>query len=203
MPIKTISTLLLSSGDDLLQMFQHTFAGSGMAPEVQWTVNGARQALHESEYDLLFLDADEPGATELLDEWNARGPNASKIAIVVSSDPALLRLAQAKQARMVLQKPLRRSLVEKTLRLAAELVMQKWRASYRHSVSIKCRGTAKDEVCKWKVEDISLLDISRTGLCLKTLHPLAPKTALDLSFTLPETKDVVHVEGKVIWSQPG
>jgi CheY-like chemotaxis protein len=199
---KFISALILSSGDDLLQMFHHTFAGSGIEPDVQWTATGAREALRQKQYDLLFMDADEPDATQLLDEWNGRDPNASKIAIVVSADLELLRQAQIKQARMVLQKPLRKALVEKTLKFAAELVMQKWRASYRHSVSIKCRGIAQDSQVKWKVDDIALLDLSRTGLCMRALPCIAPKTAIDLIFTLPETREMVQVHGKVIWTQP-
>jgi hypothetical protein len=197
----TISALILSPGPESTRMFERTFADCHIVPETHPTSSAAQQALKEKDFDMLFVDFDEAEALPLLEAWNRRGPNTSKVAIAVSSRPELLTLAQLYEAQMVLQKPLRRAILDKPFKLATEIVMQKRRAGYRHSVMIKCSGTAHDEKCKWKLENVVLLDISRNGLCMKMAANLARETRVDLSFLLPETSDLVHVTGKVVRSE--
>jgi uncharacterized protein (TIGR02266 family) len=47
-----------------------------------------------------------------------------------------------------------------------------------------------------------LLNISTTGLCLRTRKELKPGTALELKFTLPGSKTVLRQKGFVKWSAP-
>jgi hypothetical protein len=194
----SISAQILSMDVDLAHIFDRVFAECHIVPETLQTSRAAQDALRHQDYDLLVVDFDEAEALPLLEAWNRRGPNTSKVAIAVSSRPELLTLAQLYEAQMVLQKPLRRSVVDKTFKLATEIVMQKRRASYRHSVLVKCSGTAQDATHKWNLENVVLYDISRNGLCMKTPSAIATETKIDLSFLLPETSDVVHVAGRVV-----
>jgi CheY-like chemotaxis protein len=198
----TISALILSTGCDPLHLLDRIFVETGIIPETRLTSGAAQDELKKHDFDLLLLDFDEPEALCLLQAWNRRGPNCSKVAIAVSSKPELLTLAQLYEAQMVLQKPLRKSLLDKTIKLASETVRQKRHASYRLSVMIKCSGTAYNTDRLRKLENVLLLDISRNGLCMKAPFVLEPETKIELSFLLPETSDIVHVNGRVVRSEP-
>lgn len=198
----TISALILSTGCDPLHLLDRVFAETGIIPETKLTSGAAQDELKKHDYDLLLLDFDEPESLSLLQAWNQRGPNSSKVAIVMSSRSELLTLAHLYEAQMVLQKPLRKSVLDKTIKLAASIVEQKERASYRQSVMIKCSGTAHNADRDRKLENVLLLDISRNGLCMKTPFCLEPETKIDLSFLLPETSDFVHINGRVVRSEP-
>jgi hypothetical protein len=199
---KRISALILSTDADPTPMLNRVFAECNILPETRLTSSAAQEALRQHDFDLLLVDFDEAEALTLLEAWNRRGPNPSKVAIAISCRPELLALAQLYHAHMVLQKPLRRTLVDKTFKLATEVVMQKRRVSFRHSVNIKCSGTADDSTRQWKLENVILLDISQNGLCMKTPSTLAADTKIDLSFLLPETTDRIYVTGEVVRSEP-
>jgi DNA-binding response OmpR family regulator len=199
---KAISALILSTGCDPSHLLDRVFAEAGITPEIRLTSGAAQDELKNRDFDLLLLDFDEPESLSLLQAWNRRGPNCSKVAIVVSSRPELLTLAQLYEAQMVLQKPLRKSLVDKTIKMAAEIVGQKKRSSYRHSVTIKCSATACNQDRQLKLANVLLLDISRNGLCMKAPFSLELETKIDLSFLLPETSDFIHVSGRVVRSEP-
>ena len=199
---KTIAALILSTDIPASPMLGRVFAECHIVPETRTTSRSAQEALRQTDFDLLFVDFDEAEALSLLEAWNRRDPNTSKAVIAVSSRPELLTLAQLYQAKMVLQKPLYRPLVEKTVKLATEILIKKRRASYRHSVNIKCSGTAQDAISKWTLENIALLDISQNGLCMRTPSTLAADTKIDLSFLLPETTDRIYVTGEVVRSEP-
>jgi hypothetical protein len=198
----SISALILSTDMNPAHIFDRVFDECHIVPETRATSGAAQEALRQNDYDLLFVDFDEAEALPLLEAWNRRGPNASRVAIAVSARPEFLTLAQLYEARMVLQKPLRRAVLDKTVKMATEIVMQKRRASYRHSVLIKCSGTAHDATREWKLENVVLLDISRNGLCMKTPASIAADAKIDLSFLLPETSHFVHVTGRVVRSEP-
>ena len=197
----SISALMLSTDPGSANIFDHAFAECHIVPETRLTSSEARDALQHSDFDLLFVDFDVAEALTLLEAWNRRDANSSKVAIAVSSRPELLTLAQVYQAQMVMQKPLRRSLLDRTFKLASEVVMKQRRASYRQSVNIKCSGTAEDAARQWKLENVQLLDISRNGLCMKTASALLRETRINLSFLLPETSDFVRVTGIVVRSE--
>lgn len=197
----SISALMLSIDPGSAHIFDRAFAECHIVPETRQTSSAAREALQHSDFDLLFVDFDVAEALPLLEAWNHRDPNSSKVAIAVSSKPELLSLAQLYQAHMVMQKPLRRSLLDRTFKLASDVVMKQRRASYRQSVNIKCSGTAEDAARQWKLENVQLFDISRNGLCMKTASVLARETRIDLSFRLPESSDLVRVKGKVVRSE--
>jgi CheY-like chemotaxis protein len=199
---KLIAALVLSTDIPASPMLGRIFAECHIVPETRTTSRSAQEALRQTDFDLLLVDFDEPEALSLLEAWNRRDPNTSKAVIAVSSRPELLTLAQLYQAKMVLQKPLYRPLVEKTVKLATEILMRKRRASYRHSVNIKCSGTAQDSISKWTLENIALLDISQNGLCLKAPSTMTPTTKVELTFVLPETSDRIHVAGLIVRSEP-
>lgn len=46
------------------------------------------------------------------------------------------------------------------------------------------------------------VNLSRSGLFLRTAHPLPVNRALTLRFSLPGVAEPFHVQGKVIWSNP-
>src|SRR5690349_24819045 len=112
----SISALMLSTDPGSPNIFDRTFAECHIVPETRLTSSAARDALRDNDFDLLFVDFDVAEALTLLEAWNCRDANSSKVAIAVSSRPELLTLAQVYQAQMVLQKPLRRSRLERTFK---------------------------------------------------------------------------------------
>jgi len=162
------------------------------------------ESLKEKTYDLLTLDFDEPGAVTLMEAWLCRGPNASKVSVAFAGQSEMLRQAQQRSAHFVVQKPLDKRLLSKTLKIAYSMILKKRRADYRYSVSIKADAITIDEDgTERKLKNAMLLDISQGGICLKADAIINKKATVNLAFHLPETQDLIHATGKFTSGDPG
>ncbi len=199
-----VSALILCTDDQCLDTIRHALGESAITSEPCSTSGAALDALKEKDFDLLALDFGEPGATALMDAWISRGPNSSKVAIALARHGELLRAAQQKFAHFVLQKPLDKRIVSKTLKIAYNMILKHRRADYRHSVNIKAEATAiDDDGAERKLKNVVLLDISQGGACLKVDALMNRKVTVNLAFHLPETHELVRVTGKFTWNEPG
>jgi len=141
----------------------------------------------------------------LMEAWTSRGPNSSKVALAFAAQKSeMLRKAQQKFAHFVVQKPLDKRLMSKTLKVAHGMILKKRRSDYRYSVSIKTDAIVIEEDGRErKLKNVLLLDISHGGLCLKADAVVNKKATISLAFHLPETNELIHTTGKFTWSEPG
>ncbi len=199
-----VTALLLCTDAQCLDAIGRVFTESAITSEPYSTSAAALESLKEKTYDLLTLDFDEPGAVTLMEAWLCRGPNASKVSVAFAGQSEMLRQAQQRSAHFVVQKPLDKRLLSKTLKIAYSMILKKRRADYRYSVSIKADAIViEEDGAERKLKNVLLLDLSHGGLCMKAEAIVNKNATIHLAFHLPETNDLIHATGKFTWSEPG
>jgi len=196
------SALVLCSDPDPSRVLDQAFEQFKIKPQICLTSWAVQKELQEKDFDMLALDFDEPEAGAALDAWTRRGPNSSKVVIAFAQNSQAMKLEHRKYAHFYMQKPLTQWLLIKTLKVACGVVLKKRRATYRCTVNLKAQATlALPGSREQKSQTVHMLDISQGGSCLKAETVLPRGADVVLAFRLPESDDLIHASGKVVWGE--
>jgi PilZ domain len=160
----------------------------------------AQRLCAEKELDLLVADFDNTGIDDVLAAWGDRGPNASHVVIAFGTGERINHQRQ-KHFHFMMQKPLSSALVARTLKFACTIWLKKQRADYRVSINSKAELSLWPDGLKQATTRVSLLDISRGGICLKADSPIEKSSSVQVTFCLPESPDIIHARGAVTWAE--
>jgi hypothetical protein len=74
-------------------------------------------------------------------------------------------------------------------------------AGYRHALPVKLvSGTLAHRGWQRTLQQVSVLNVSQTGLCLNASEPLPHGAAISMKLMLPESSSALHATGNVVWS---
>jgi len=125
-------------------------------------------------------------------------PGHRAIAIALLNSPAKVRDAIAAGANFILYQPISAAQAKTSLRAAAALIMHDRRRTHRVPVQVPVHLKAGGD----KAMEGILLDLSCEGLDVLVPQPMAPATAIHMSFTLPAVGTVIDADGDVAWANP-
>jgi PilZ domain-containing protein len=170
----------------------------GIAVNAASGVVDVAQMMRSRRLDLLIFDSDLPWAEQLA----CLGPatNWRGIAIAMSS-LARRRASGVRRVHFTLSKPVTADLLVRALKAAYTNLAQQRIANYRHSIPARLvSGTLNHRGWQRTLHQVSVLNLSQTGLCLSAAEPLPHGASLSMSLTLPESAYSLHASGNIVWS---
>ena len=192
------SGILLAKDPFALDGIRKLFAEYGVelhraqaAAEVDEWVRGRR-------LDLALCDYDVPGAPDLeCLQANTKWRGISMV--LVSGRQA--RYMRGKRIHFTVAKPFNLDVLAKGVR-ASYTSMATYRfAAYRHTLALKpLAGTLQHRGLQRALSHTSIANLSQTGLCLAGPEPLPQGGTVSVNFSLPESEDLLHLIGTIIWS---
>jgi len=194
--MQRLSALLLSNDTAVLRASQRLLAGYNFSVQTATTASAASGLIRSGQFDLAVYDEEIPGAMDMASQ---KGPGAPGVVFVILAgrNPAMIA---GKRIHFSLPKPLPPALFARSMKAAYGQVMRK-RPAFRYPVQITPSSTALlHEGQTRKLDRITILNISQTGLGLAAEGLLPPGATLKIDFMLPKSKVRVRLTGSVVWS---
>ena len=197
-PWNLFSALLLMPEQRCAFGVQKVLEDYGVAVNVASGVVDVAQQMRSRRLDLLIFDSDLPWVEQLAcltpsTHW--RG-----VAIAMSS-LARRQSASGRRVHFMLAKPVTADLLTRALKAAYASMAQQRIANYRHTIPVRMvSGTLNHRGWQRTLHQVSVLNLSQTGLCLNAAEPLPHGASLSMSLTLPESAYSVHASGNIVWS---
>ena len=191
-----LSALVLATGDYAI-IVRKVLESHGFVVTSAVDVGVAQELCKRGRFDLGVYDQDVNGVLDL-----AGSAFSSKPRIAVG----LLRAGEPIQVpgmrlHFVVHKPFTGDLFAKTVKAAYGPIFADRRESRRCKVNVKvadCNVLYRGELRA--LADVSLLNLSRTGLCLEAAEMLPQAAIVEVSFTLPQSEVQVQLVGNVVWA---
>lgn len=196
-PWNIFSALLLLPDLQSLSTTRKVFEGFGMSIHAATSVQEANQILHGTRLDLVICDFDVPRADELA----LLQPSTHWRGVTVGLMPsARLDHSGRKRIQLRIPKPVTVDMLVRSLKASYSSMAQQRIANYRHTVPIKLvGGTLNHRGWQRALQQVNVVNVSQTGLCVNAVEPLPHGASLTMSLVLPESASV-HASGNVIWS---
>lgn len=158
----------------------------------------AAQLLRSRRLDLLIFDSDLPW----LDQLACLAPNTNWRGVAISLASLSRRNSGGnRRIHFTLPKPVSTDALARALKAAYTNMAQQRIATYRHTVPARLvSGTLNHRGWQRTLHQVSVLNLSQTGLCLNADEPLPHGASLSMSLTLPESSYSVHTNGSIVWS---
>ena len=114
---------------------------------------------------------------------------------------ARLDHASHKRIQIRIQKPVTVDMLVRSLKASYTNMAQQRIAAYRHTLPVKLvSGTLAHRGWQRTLQQVSVLNVSQTGLCLNASEPLPHGAAISMKLMLPESSSALHASGNVVWS---
>jgi CheY-like chemotaxis protein len=148
--------------------------------------------------DLVVCDYDVPGVEQL--ECLQANTRWRGIAMLIVRG-GQVREIRGKRVHFTVAKPFTADVLARSVRAAYTTMAKQRFTAYRHPLVLKpLAGTLHYRGWHRALAHTSIANLSQTGLCLAGPEPLPQGAVINLNFILPESDDLVHVMGTVIWS---
>ncbi|HWF06078.1 MAG TPA: PilZ domain-containing protein [Candidatus Angelobacter sp.] len=195
-----LTALLLCNDTQALQVIDRTFEDYSVS--TFFCMNGPTAAVsaNQRKFDLLMLDFDEPGATDLIDFRATDVWGYPSVVIAMASDPESMKDVLHKRVHFTLQKPFTPALMANTLKAGYSLIVHEKRTSFRHPVRMQATASYLDGSARLPIENAMVQDISQTGLRLQSDSTVPKDAVVFVDFKLPENQTTISLIGKAMWS---
>ncbi len=197
--ISALSALLLSDDSQLSPMATPTLEFFGIQPTWSRTSQSAMDLLRTRKFDLLVVDVDIEGISELANMSITNGLGYRTTVIALAENCGRVWDLLAKRIHFVVLKPLSTGRIEEGLASACRLILIEKRVSFRHGVMINADASVLANGAVTTLTTATVLDISQTGFCMKTVPIVANGASVFVNYLLPGTQDCIHTIGKVMW----
>jgi CheY-like chemotaxis protein len=197
-PWNVFSALLLLPDEGSLSMARRVMESFGISVFAASSVLEAERILHNTRLDLAICDFDMPCAADLsLLQTSSRWRGLS-IGLMPS---ARLDHSSHKRIQIRIPKPVSVDMLVRSLKASYTNMAQHRIAAYRHTLPVKLvSGTLAHRGWQRTLQQVSVLNLSQTGLCLNAADPLPHGAAISMNLVLPETMSAFHASGNVVWS---
>ena len=197
--MEPLFALLLSADPGPLAITQKVLEAHGVIVKISGSIAAANQLIRTTKFDLGVYDNDLPGALDLA----GGGPAVANPKMIFGlMRNSTLHSAAGKRVHFVVQKPFSAELFARSLRAAYGTIIRDRRISFRHPVQIKPQSAVLvQEKGNQPLHEATILDLSQTGLCIQTLEILPQSATLELEFQLPDSKEMIHMTGSVMWTR--
>jgi hypothetical protein len=197
-PWNVFSAMLLLPEEASLVMAKRVMERFGISVHPVSTILEAEKILHSTRLDLAICDFDVPCAADLsLLQASSRWRG-----LCIGLMPtAQLDHSIHKRIQIRVPKPVSIDMLVRSLKASYTSIAQQRIATYRHSVPVKlASGTLSHRGWQRTLHQVSVLNVSQTGLCLNSAEPLPHGASVTMSLVLPETSYSLHATGNVVWS---
>lgn len=197
-PWNVFSALLLLPDEASLSMARRVIESFGISVFAASSVLEAERILHKTRLDLAICDFEMPCAADLsLLHASSRWRGLS-IGLMLT---ARLDQSSRKRIHIRIQKPVSVDMLVRSLKASYTNMAQQRIAAYRHALPVKLvSGTLAHRGWQRTLQQVSVLNVSQTGLCLNAAEPLPHGASVNMSLMLPETPATLHASGNVVWS---
>ena len=196
---KNVFSALFFSKDGLpLEGVKKLFEEYGVELHAAQTAAEVDQWVRGRRLDLVLCDYDAPGVPHLVClQANTRWRGISMV-IVGGRQVCDLR---DKRIHFTVAKPFSPDVLAKGLKAAYTTMARQRFAAYRHVLALRpIGGTLLFRGSQKPLTHSSITNLSQTGLCLAGPEPLPQGGAVSVNFALPDSDELLHVAGTVIWS---
>jgi CheY-like chemotaxis protein len=197
-PWNVFSALLLLPEEDSLTMTRRVMESLGISFHTAFSVLEAEKILHGARLDLAICDFDVPCAADL----SLLQPSSHWRGLSIGLMPtAWLDHSNHKRIQIRVPKPFSVDMLVRSLKASYTNIAQCRIAAYRHTMPVKLiSGTLAHRGFQRTLHQVSVLNVSQTGLCLNAVDPLPHGASVTMSLVLPETSTLVQASGNVVWS---
>jgi CheY-like chemotaxis protein len=197
-PWNVFSALLLLRDQALLSMARRVMESFGISVFAAGSVLEAERIQRNTRLDLAICDFDMPCAADFsLLQASSRWRGVS----IGLMPTARLDHAGHKRIQIRIQKPVSVDMLVRSLKASYTNMAQQRIAAYRHTMPVKLvSGTLAHRGWQRTLQQVSVLNVSQTGLCLNASEPLPHGAAISMNLMLPESSSALHATGNVVWS---
>lgn len=197
--MEPFSALLLSNDSAVLAITQKVLEEYGLTVKTAGSASAADHLLKTARFDLGVFDYELPDALNLA---VARSTYANPKMVFALLPTGHVKDVHGKRVHFVVQKPFTTDLFARSLRAAHGTMIQDRRLAFRHPVKIvPATSLILVEKGNQRLHSVNILDLSQAGMCIQTMEILPQGAALQIDFHLPETRELVHVTGIVMWTR--
>lgn len=197
--MEPFSALLVSADPGALAIVQKVLEEYGVNVKAVTTAQAAEHLINTTKYDLGIFDHDLPEALNLS---LRRGISANPKVIFALMRSTMVNDVRGKRVHFVVQKPFTTDLFARSLRAAYGTMIRERRVAFRHPVQIKpVLSVLTQEQGNQNLQSPLILDVSQTGLCIQTQEILSQGASLQVDFYLPDSKELIHTAGSVMWTR--
>jgi CheY-like chemotaxis protein len=197
-PWNVFCALLLQPEEDSLTMTRRVMESFGISVHAASSVLDAEKILHGTRLDLAICDFDVPCAADLSLLQRSSHWRGLSIGLMPS---ARLDHSDHKRIQIRVPKPVSVDMLVRSLKASYTNIAQYRIAAYRHTMPVKLiSGTLAHRGFQRALHQVSVLNVSQTGLCLNSADPLPHGASVTMSLVLPETSALVQASGNVVWS---
>jgi CheY-like chemotaxis protein len=192
----SIGHALLASADPVtIQQLSYALQQLSVSHDVSREAPAAIHQLKYRKFDAVIVDlqlGDQSGL--ILDEMRLSPSNRTAVTFVISSNDGEAT-AFRKRSQFVLQRPLSRESIRRTLKPAFGLILRERRRYFRCPlsilVSIRRRTMSEVHCC--------CVNISEGGMAVSTSVSLSPGEDVQVQFALPDHKAPFLAESRICW----
>src|ERR1041384_1868267 len=197
-PWNIFSALLLLSDEPSLNLAKRVMETFGISVFAASSVLDAERILHNTRLDLAICDFEMPFAADL----SILQPSSRWRGLSIGLMPsARLNDSSHKRVQVRVPKPVSVDILVRSLKACYTNMAQQRIAAYRHTLPVKLvSGTLAHRGWQRTLQQVSVLNMSQTGLCLNAAEPLPHGASIRMNLMLPETPSSLHASGHVVWS---
>ena len=197
-PWNVFSALLLLQDEPTLSMARRVMESFGISVFAASSVLEAERILHKTRLDLAICDFDMPCAADLSVLQASSHWRGLSIGLMPA---ARLDHGSHKRIQIRIPKPLSVDMLVRSLKASYTNMAQHRIAAYRHTMPVKLvSGTLAHRGWQRTLQQVNVLNVSQTGLCLNAAEPLPHGASISMNLMLPETASALHASGNVVWS---
>ena len=197
-PWNVFSALLLVADEGTLSMARRVMESFGISVFAAASVLEAERILRNTRLDLAICDFDMPCAPDL----SLLQPSSHWRGLSIGLMPtARFDYASHKRIQIRIPKPVSVDMLVRSLKASYTNIAQHRIAAYRHTMPVKLvSGTLAHRGWQRTLQQVNVLNVSQTGLCLNASEPLPHGAAISMKLMLPESSSALHATGNVVWS---
>ena len=188
---------LLSSDDGVIRsLCGRILESNGFNVTMAANAEMAARLCSRARFYLAIYDQDCSGVLELA---GTRMPLSAPRVVIGLIRADKMDELMGKRIQFVVQKPFTSNIMARTIRAAYGPITWERRLNFRHTVSIatlSCTCTYQGEARS--LQNATIINISRTGLCLQAGAMLPQSAELKVRFPLPGG-EIIQASGEVIW----
>lgn len=197
-PWNVFSALLLLHDEPTLSMARRVMESFGISVFAASSVLEAERILHHTRLDLAICDFDMPCAADLSLLQASSHWRGLSIGLMTT---ARLDHSSHKRIQIRIPKPVSVDMLVRGLKASYTNMAQNRIAAYRHTMPVKLvSGTLAHRGWQRTLQQVNVLNVSQTGLCLNATEPLPQGAAISMNLMLPESSSALHASGNVVWS---
>lgn len=192
-----IRVLLVTPDPSLVTDFTNLCRELGIEAQISASINAVPDELAESKYEAVLVDFDTvPETLRIMGGVRESRGNRNALVFAVASDTTHRHQALRQGANFIFERPIETIEIRRLLHASYDLMARESRRYFRCTAEIPALLTQSEEATDLSCTTIN---ISSSGMALKTPSPLHPGGVVQIALFLPGAGQAVRAGGTVVW----